>query len=299
MVLVIITEKGISMNLPDWNSLLSAKGRIVYTGCKANEENENKSILLKYYNEITCSITFCFCDTKLINWGPSLNDPNRRRGWSKADNEKALLIPQHTPYETVLEFADYVDKYLSKLSPYLPKGSDEYAFIAYEGDIVGDNGTVNPEVSPEDQCGFWLIDPTPFSSSVSASWADFVYAILHTSKFKDCCDKVEAEKNTKLKQTKRGGRQSMRHFDPEKKWNKFHINHELGDKLSALTLPPEVVTLFKGQGYDITVITVKDAIALAGRWFRDGWEKDLPKLKFDDCIIALLGDLTYQPSQAA
>ncbi|MBQ1348661.1 MAG: hypothetical protein IIY58_04845 [Aeriscardovia sp.] len=292
MVLVTITKKGISMNLPDWDSLLSAKGRIVYTGCKANEENENKSILLKYYNEVTCSIAFCFCKTEKNkeknNW--KVSDAPHRRGWSKADNRKALLVPQHTPYEIVLKVANYVDEYLGKLSPYLPKGSNEYDFIAYEGDTLGDNGTGDPEVSPEDQCGFWLIDPDD---------ADFVYAILHTSKFKDCCDKVEAEKEHEAKAAKRRGRPSMRHFDPGKKWNKFHINHKLGDKLSALTLPPDVVTLFKRQGYDITFITVKDAIALAGRWFRDGWEKYSPKLKFDDCIIALLGDLTYQPSQAA
>ena len=59
--------------------------------------------------------------------------------------------------------------------------------------------------------------------------------------------------------------------------------------MSDLTLPPDVVTLFKEQGYDITVITVEEAIALAGKWLRDGWEKYSSTLKFDDCINELLG----------
>ena len=145
MVLVTIAKKGIPMNLPDWDSLLSKKGRIVYTGCKANEENENKSILLKYYNEITCSITFCFCKTEGTYWEAS---DRCRKGWSSAGNEKALLVPRLTPHKKTLKVADYVDKYLGKLSPYLPKGSNEYDFIAYGGDTTGDNGTGNPEVRP-------------------------------------------------------------------------------------------------------------------------------------------------------
>ena len=270
-------------NWPNWNDLLSNVGRIVYTECKANKENEDKPILLKYYNQITCSITYCFCDTEAKNWRPGENDLNRRRGWSSAGNEKALMIPCHTPYEITLKkkMVLYVDEYLGKLSPYLPKGSNEYDFIAYEGDTVGNHGTGKPEKSPERKYGFWLIDPTPFPN-VSASWADFVYAIFHTSKFGAHCDK--AETNYEIEHSG-----SYRHLYPEEMWDTFTINHDIDAKLSTFSLTPDVVTLFKGQGYATTVITVEEAIALAGKWLKDGWKKYSSTLTFDDCINKLLG----------
>lgn len=267
------------MNLPNWNDLLSKNGRIVYTECTASEENEDKQILLKYYNEMTCSITFCFCKIeKKPNWKAS--DKPHWRGWSSAGNEKALLVPRHTPHKKTLKVADYVDKYLGKLSLYIPKGSDKYDFIAYEGDTSGNHGNGKPEKSPETKYGFWLIDPTPFPN-VSASWADFVYAIFHTSKFEKHCDKVETDHKTAYPKS-----HSERHFDSETKWDTFTINHDIDAKLSTLPLPPDVVTLFKVQGSNITV---KEAIALAGKWLRDGWKKYSSTLKFDDCINELLG----------
>lgn len=141
-----------------WDKLLSGKGKVIYTECKANT---GKRICVKWYNTQTYTFVFCFCeDPKLKAWNPG-DDPNRR-AWESTSNQKSLILPRHDPYEKSLEIADYVSSYFP------PRWPD--AILAYEG---------NTKQEPNRNYGFWLIDEKD---------ADFVYAILKSSMFRSWCE---------------------------------------------------------------------------------------------------------------